>query len=171
MSANYRASLSTTAPVIDDSVSRSLRSMRDRLWRFSAYFPTNHSACYWRKQLADDPLRQMSLRSFVAFLRITHWIGEQIFGGKGQQWVIQILQPIAEEFGLEVQPKGQRVETTKPAQEELLEFAVASADLTSTVNRVLGDGICTPTEADEIQKLQQVVSTEAEQLAHAAVKR
>lgn len=159
MRSNHTAVWQRNEP--DETVAIITARIHGYLWRQSAHLPANHTAAYWRRLTSGQ--RAMSLCSFVMFLRVIHWIGERIFGGRGQQWIIAVLQPIADEFGLEITPKGQRVENVKPAEQELAEYAIASARVQVAISDADNHGICTAEEAYDIKRMRDAAVTELDQ--------
>ncbi len=149
MSSNYRVTVSPFGTK-DETVSHAIATLHKYLWRqpsiIRMFMPEGHSDSYYRKQLNGG--KSMSLPVFVRFLRILHWAGNRLFGGYGQRWVAEVLQKIANEFDLEVIPRGQRVET-KPADAEQLEFAVASGETLIFFDQAKRDGF-TDAEAYEL---------------------
>lgn len=164
---NFRASLFTFGTE-DTTVSALTRGLHNRLWRQSKliaeHMPPGHSESYYRKQLAGT--KSMSLVNFVRFLRITRWLGDRIFGGRGQGWVAEVLQLIADEFDLKVVPK-EMPSAAKSLEEEQFEAHVATARALSLFDEKRKQGF----DAEATLEVQAAVLTAQRELGDLVVPR
>jgi vacuolar-type H+-ATPase subunit F/Vma7 len=128
----------------DDCVTATLAAIRRRLFYRHGALRTHHSERYVRQILAGE--RAMSLPFFVNALRAVEKIGN----GQGREWVRQILQTLAEPFGLSVVPLSEG--PTKDIHTEVAEANRAVHKLFVTVADAIEDNVITPEERAAIQR-------------------